>query len=148
MNITICGSIACFDEMITTKAKLEELGHKVDMPPSTVKNEQGEEIDVREYYKLRKAETDQQSEVWDIKKKAMLAHFHKVEWSDAILVLNLEKNGIPGYIGANTLLEMGLALHLNKKIFLYNPVPEQSPYLEEILGCKGITINHNFSQIT
>lgn len=148
MKITICGSIAFFDEMASTKKKLEELGHEVDLPPAIIKNDKGEEIDVKDYYTLRKQEKDPKSWLWDVKKEAMLTHFRKVEWSDAILVLNVEKNNIPGYIGANTLLEMGIALYLNKKIFLYNEAPQKLPYLEEILGCKGTEINGDLHKIT
>lgn len=148
MRITICGSIAFFDEMITVKKELEELGHSVDLPPARIKNDKGEEINVKDYYKLRKEETDPNSWLWNVKKEAMLMHFNKVEWSEAILVLNIQKNDIQGYIGANTLLEMGVALYLNKKIFLYNEAPKKLPYLEEILGCKGIEIHGDLHKIT
>ena len=76
----------------------------------------------------------------------MRKHFDKVAWSDAILVLNYDKNKIEGYVGANTLMEMGLALHLNKRIYLLNPMPEIS-YKEEILGMKPIIINGDLSKI-
>ena len=76
----------------------------------------------------------------------MKNHFDKIEWSEAILVTNYEKNNIKGYIGANTLLEMGLALHLRKKIFLLNPVPKIS-YKEEILGMKPILINNSLVKV-
>lgn len=61
----------------------------------------------------------------------MKAHFTKIEWSDAILVANYDKKGIAGYIGGNTLMEIGLALHLDKKIYLLNRIPDV-PYDEEI----------------
>jgi len=48
----------------------------------------------------------------------------KVRKNDAILVLNFEKNGQPNYIGGATFLEMFKAWELKKKIFLYNPLPE------------------------
>jgi hypothetical protein len=73
-------------------------------------------------------------------------HFDKVEWSDAILVLNYCKNGVDNYIGANTLLEMGLAFHLNKNIYLLNEIPELS-YKEEILGMFPIVINNDLAKI-
>ena len=117
MNITICGSIAFYDQMFDIKNKLERLDHQVKLPPSEIEDKDGNKISVQEYYSQRKTETDDQSWVWDKKSKAMRMHFQKVQWSDAILVLNYDKNDIPNYIGANTLLEMGLAFYLNKKIF-------------------------------
>lgn len=38
--------------------------------------------------------------------------------------------------------EMGLAFHLGKPIYLYNPIPEIS-YKEEILGMKPVVMNRS-----
>ena len=146
MKITICGSIAFYDEMIAIKKELEQLGHQVELPPFEVKDENGNMIPVKEYYSKRKNETDDTSWIWDRKEEAMKLHFQKVEWSDAVLILNFDKNNISNYIGANTLLEMGLAFHLNKKLFLLNNIPEVN-YKEEILGMKPIIINKDLTRI-
>ena len=50
-------------------------------------------------------------------------------------------------IGGNTFLEMGLAMHLKKKIYLLNSIPEIS-CKEEILGMKPVIINNNLSEIS
>ncbi len=146
MNITICGSIAFYDEMLDIKKNLENLGHKVKLPLSEVKDEKGNMIPVKEYYAKRKAEINDTSWIWDRKEEAMRLHFQKIEWSDAILILNHNKNNIPNYVGANTLLEMGLAFHLNKKLFLLNDIPEIS-YKEEILGMKPTVISQDLTKI-
>jgi hypothetical protein len=146
MKITICGSIAFYAEMQEMRQQLEFLGHEVKLPPVEVADEDGNMIPVGEYYIKRKAETNETGWIWDRKEEAMRLHFQKVEWCDTVLILNYEKNGIANYIGANTLLEMGLAFHLRKKIFLLNPIPEIS-YKEEILGMKPIIINGNLSKI-
>lgn len=139
MKITICGSIAFFEEMLKIKKELESLGHEVKLPPTEIKDQNNNLISVKEYYELRKTETDPKSWVWDRKEEAIRIHFNKVEWSDAILITNFEKNNIKGYVGANTFLEMGIAFHLNKKIFLLNQIPEQDSK-EEILGMKPIVL--------
>lgn len=139
MKVTICGSIAFYENMLDVKEKLEKLGHVVKLPPHEVKDENEKMIPVREYYSRRKAETDDTSWIWDRKEEAMILHFKKVEWCDAIIVLNYDKNGIKNYVGANTLIEMGIAQYLKKKIFLLNEVPEIN-YKEEILGMKPIVI--------
>lgn len=146
MKITICGSIAFYDEMLDIKGKLEQLGHQVKLPPFEIKDENGNMISVKEYYSRRKSETDDMSWIWDRKEEAMRLHFQKVEWSEAVLILNHDKNNIPNYIGANTLLEMGLAFHLNKKLFLLNDIPEMN-YKEEILGMKPLVINGDLTKI-
>lgn len=146
MNITICGSIAFYDEMLNIKKNLEELGHQVKLPLPEVKDENGNMITVKEYYAKRKAETDDRSWIWDKKEEVMRLHFQKIEWSDAVLILNHDKNNIPNYVGANTLLDMGLAFHLNKKLFLLNDIPEIS-YKEEILGMKPVVISQDLTKI-
>jgi len=146
MKITICGSIAFFTEMAEMTKKLEALGHQVKLPPFEIEDENGNMIPVMEYYEKRKAKTDDTSWIWDRKEEAMRLHFEKVEWSDAVLILNYEKNGIPNYVGANTLLEIGLAFHLRKKIFFLNDIPDIS-YKEEILGMKPIVINGDLTKL-
>jgi len=84
--------------------------------------------------------------VWQEKERAMRDHFDKVEWADAVLILNYSKRDIENYIGANTFLEMGLAFHLKKTIYLLNKVPEIS-YKEEILGMRPIVIDNDLTKI-
>jgi len=146
MKITICGSIAFQDEILSLKEKLEELGHEIKMWPSEVKDENGQLIPVQEYYKIRHVAKKEEKWVWDRKAEAILRHFDKIAWSDAILVANYNKNNIKGYIGGNTLMEMGLALFLKKKIYLLNETPELS-YKEEILGVKPIILNGDLNKI-
>jgi hypothetical protein len=140
MKITICGSIAFFDEMLDTKNKLEALGHEVKLPPSEIRDKNGLMIPVKEYYALRKAASADELWIWDRKAEAITNHFEKEEWADAILVTNYDKNDIPGYIGGNTLMEMGIAFFLKKPIYLLKAIPEIS-YKEEILGMKPTVIN-------
>lgn len=49
-----------------------------------------------------------------------------VEANDAILVMNLDKVDQKNYIGGSTFLEMFKAFDMGKKIFLYNPIPNNS----------------------
>ncbi|MAG12279.1 hypothetical protein CL630_00500 [bacterium] len=146
MKITICGSIAFFDEMLEIKKHLEELGHEVKLPPSEIAGEDGVAIPIKQYYKLRKAEKGDSGWIWDRKEEAMKRHFDKVVWSYAILVLNYTKNDIKNYVGANTFLEMGLAFHHKKKIYLLNEIPEIS-CKEEILDMKPVVINNDLTKI-
>ena len=147
MKITICGSIVFQDKILSVKEKLEKLEHEIKMWPSEIKDEKGQLISVQEYYKIRHVAKENEKWVWDRKAEAILRHFDKVAWSDAILVANYDKNNIKGYIGGNTLMEMGLALFLKKKIYLLNETPEL-PYKEEILGVKPIILNGNLNKIT
>ena len=147
MKITLCGSIAFQDEALSVKEKLEKLGHEVAIWSLKLKDGKGQLISAKDYYKIRRVANDDEKWVWDRKAEAVLEHFDKVAWSDAILVTNYDKNDVQGYIGGNTLMEMGLAFFLKKKIYLLNQVPELA-YKEEILGVKPIILNGDLSKIS
>lgn len=85
--------------------------------------------------------------IWDLKESAMLNHFKKIDWSDGILVLNIEKHGIKGYIGGNTLIEIGIAFYSGKKIFLLNPISSNLSYKQEIIGMKPTILDGDISKI-
>jgi hypothetical protein len=133
MKITICGSIAFYDQMLEVKRRLENSENEVKLPPNEVMDETGKMIPIAEFYNIRKEKTSDESWVWQRKREAINMHFEKITWCDAILVLNYDKNEVANYIGGNTLMEMAVAMYLNKPIYLWQPVPEMS-YREEILG--------------
>jgi len=147
MKITICGSIAFYNEMLDAKKWLEDSGHEVKLPPHEVKDENGNMIPVKEYYARRKAAGVDDAWIWERKSEAITWHFDKVKWADAILVTNYNKNGIAGYVGGNTLMEMGVAFFLKKPIYMLKAIPEIS-YKEEIVGMKPIVINDDLKIIS
>lgn len=65
---------------------------------------------------------------------------------DAVLTLNFEKNGKKNYIGGATFLEIYEAFMKNKKIYLYNDIPEGMLY-DEISGFSPIVINGDLSLV-
>jgi len=146
MKITLCGSIAFQDKILSIKEKLEKLGHEVKIWSSEIKDGNGRPISVQEYYKIRRVANNDEKWVWDRKAEAIHKHFEKIAWSDAILITNYDKNNVKGYIGGNTLMEMGLAFFLKKKIYLLNEIPELS-YKEEILGVKPIILKGDLTNI-
>lgn len=133
MIITICGSIAHLDRMIECQEKLTVRGYTVHIPSFVSHDQEGRPMDSKEFYRIRKSGNMELSWFEREKAQAMRQHFDFIAKSDAILVVNEEKNGVSGYIGGNTLMEMALAFYLKKKIYLLNPIPEIS-YKEEIIG--------------
>lgn len=69
---------------------------------------------------------------------------------NAVLVLNFDKvtdkKSEKNYIGGATFLEMYDAFRLNKKIYLYNDIPEGMLY-DEIQGFAPIVINGDLSKV-
>jgi len=144
MRITICSSAFFAKETYEIKQKLEEEGHDVSVYPQEIKIN-GKIIHITDYYKMRKYNlTD---DLLKIKTMLINKHIEKIRNSDAILVLNLDKDEKNGYIGGNTFLEMGIAYHLNKKIFLWKKPSESLPYYEEIIALNPLIINENIGEI-
>lgn len=146
MKLALCGSIAFYEKMKLVQKELQDLGHDVVVPPSAHQKANGEMVDQQEFYTTRHTAGANEAWVWDVKNRAMLGYFQKVAWSDAIVVLNYDKNNISGYVGANTLMEMGLALYLHKPIYLLKSVPQMS-YTEEILGMKPTVVSEDLTKI-
>lgn len=125
MKITICGSSKFRHEMVEYMEKLESLGHDVIVHEHYIKSVKGEMPELMERVQREHAtlKREQNYIKW---------YHNAIQGSDAILVLNFDKNGIKNYVGGNTLMEIGFAHVNDKKVFLLNPVPDQVSYADEI----------------
>jgi len=132
MKITICGSMSFAKEMLEVSRFLEDLGHKPVLPVDTIES-------VRDPYRRQNIDLL-------IAKDIIRDHLRKIRESDAILVLNYEKNGIPGYVGGSVLIEMGFAHYLKKQIYLLNPIPRMS-YSVEIKAMQPVVLNGDFKKL-
>lgn len=153
MKITICGSIAFYKEMEEAQVALETLGHEVVIPllADEVPPEMG---GGRKMYFGKYVEDNggidafpPEHPLWDMKRAAIVAHYHKIEWGDAILVLNPEKRGVAGYVGGNTLIEIGVAFYLKKPIYILNAISPDLSYKQEILGMKPTFLGGGYERI-
>ena len=122
-------------EMLEAQKQLEALAHEVLIP-----------IDTQDC--LAKPELQENLE-WCMSQDLDKDHFNKVANSDAVLILNYPKNNIVGYIGGSTLMELGLARHLDKKIFILHNLPseEEIRYALEIKAMRPIILNGDISKI-
>jgi hypothetical protein len=134
--ITICSSANFYEQAGKIKEQLEALGLTVIIPAMAEKMKENGDYDVS-HYKTWYADPG------DYHKKASLmhGHFDEVAKADAILVLNYEKNGKQNYIGANVLMEMALAFHMKKPIFILNEMPTDSAFEEELHGMMPIILH-------
>jgi len=140
--ITICASAAHFKKVVEIGKELKKLGYAVKVPLTASKMQRNNNYDVSFYKTWFKNEKD-------YKKKTHLLkdHFKKVLEADAVLVINLEKNGIEGYIGGNTLMEMALAFHFKKPIYVYNDISQNLSIKEEIYALQSKFINKDLKRI-
>jgi len=136
MKIGIIGSMQYVEKMLETRDELIDLGHDAfvtKLHEALVGKSDEEKEKIKIYQKNNK---DAIREFWNA-----------MQGADAVLVLNLDKNGIKNYIGGNTLMEIGFAHVLKQKIFLYNPIPDISYYKTEIEAVKPVIINGDLTKI-
>jgi hypothetical protein len=83
-----------------------------------------------------------------IKGNLIKRYYDKIAESDAILVVNQEKQSIKGYIGGNGFLEMGFAHVLGKPIYVLNPLPKELKiFHQELLAMRPIVINGDLGKV-
>lgn len=135
MKIFVICSKVFYHKIPPIKEQLEQAGHIVVLPNSydNPDAEQESKNLGEEEHAAFKARMFRLSE-------------EKSKQVDAVLTLNLEKNGIKNYIGGATFLEMYDAFKLGKKIFLYHDIPEGMLY-DEISGFSPIVIKEDLSLI-
>ena len=121
--------------MVDVQKKLEKLGHEVLMPNKT------EGVDYWAKDNKSRVEAKRKFRFIDL-------HIEKIKRSDAILVVNITKNDIVNYIGANTFLEMGFAYYWKKKIFILNPLPDQTYIIDELLTFEPIVLNGHLEDVS
>jgi len=143
MKIAICASLSFTDQVAKVAKELENLGFSVEIPISSKKILKGQ-VTLAEIDELKEQDTAFSEYV--IQNDSIRAYWEIIKGSDAILVLNLTKNGAKNYIGPNVFLEIGFAHVLGKPIFLYNDIPE-GQFRAEVLSMRPVVINKNLSKI-
>ena len=137
MKIGIISSMRFTEKMIEVRDELKRMGHDsfiTELHGPFVGKTDEEKDEIKE--EQRGGDVDTIREFWEL-----------MQGADAVLVLNLEKNGIKNYIGANTLMEIGFAHVLHQKVFFYNPIPDMKYCREELEAVNPIIINGDLSQI-
>ena len=126
VDVTICGSMAHQEKFAAVARTLEAAGLRVRVPAAE---------DNVDWSSLAK------EQVLAKKKDYMDRHFANIARSRAVLVCNYEKNNEPGYIGANTLMEMAVAYVSGVPIYLLEkPGSGVSTGAPEIAALGGIVL--------
>jgi len=125
MKITIIGNMSFLQKFEEAREFLQKQGHEVIVP---VKDPMPDPIPPL------------------VKRKAMEKFNDNLKKSDAILVMNYTKEDKENHIGANTLMEIGMAFILQKKIYVLNPSPEFCK--DELDAIEVQFLNGDLSKIT
>jgi hypothetical protein len=115
-KIVICASASFETETVDWKNKLEKNGFEVIKYPVKIKGDLNKGYE-KEFYE----------------------HYKAIARTDILLALNLDKKGVPGYIGSGVFAEMAFAIGLNKvldkkiEVCHLNKIPEEIlPYSDEL----------------
>lgn len=141
-TITICSSAHFYKDVIEIEKSLKKMGFRVKVPITIRKMKKSGDFRVETYKTWFK-----NKDHYYVKTKLMRGHNKKIVQSDAVLIVNHEKKGIKGYIGGNVLMEMALAFHFKKPIYILNSVAEDSPFQEEIFGMECVFLNGDLTKI-
>jgi predicted RNA-binding protein with PUA domain len=136
MKIVICASISAAKRVVAIAKDLEFNSHEVVIPLNIEKYADG----------TFELESPSESTQNKIEGDLIRGYYEEIKRSDAVLVVNEDKNGIKNYIGGNTFLEMGFAHVLDKEIYLLNEVPDV-PYQDEIIAMKPVVLNGKIENI-
>ncbi len=139
MRITVCGSVAHAKQLVELHRALERLGHEPVMHEEMFAIADGT---------AKELVADIAADHAAAKRKHDFIRwwYEAIKGSDAILVGNFAKNGVAGYVGGNTLMEIGFAHVLGKRVFLLNPVPAL-PYADEIKAMADVVLGGDLGRI-
>ena len=137
-SIFLCASMDFYQKLVAVEKQLIEKGFKVEIPVSAAEMKQRGDFTVTHF----KGKFSHEQ-----KREFIRTNFENIAVSDSILVINEQKNGIPGYIGTNVLMEIAIAFHFQKTIYLFNPIVDTVPYREELLAFGVRIINQDLSLV-
>lgn len=143
MKIAICGSVSFPEKIFEAQKDLLDRGHEAVIPYSL------ERYEIKGFDHAEGLKKDKEF-VRDVKPGLTMRHFNEIKNSDAILVVNVEKNGVPNYIGGATFAEMMIAFYFGKRIFLLNPIPdhEKMDFLRDEIECTNpVVLNGNLDMV-
>jgi hypothetical protein len=140
MTLVICASASTYPQVIAASYNIEKLGINILLPATAARMKENGG-------KNSEAGRDWLSVTAHEKASLIRGHFNEIEKSDAILVMNYEKHGKANYIGPNVLMEMSTAFYLHKPIYILNEQPENSPFIDEILGLEPIFLHGDVTKL-
>jgi diphthamide synthase subunit DPH2 len=141
-KIALCASISFYKHLNEIKHQLIKMGYQVISSPLAEKMEAEHNYNIQDHLKSFYGQNPNKRRGEVIKQL-----LHELTKVDQILVINLTKHGMAGYIGGNVLMEMGLAFHYNIPIFLLNPITDDAPFKVEIDAMQPTVINSDLTQL-
>lgn len=124
-------------EMIEAAEALRTNGYEVTVPHGAAEYASGE----------RAPETIHESTENKRNGDLIRAYYDEIKSADGVLLMNVPKNGVDGYIGGNTFLEFAFAHVLDKAVYLMYPFDVTSTYASEMAAMDATILDGNLSRI-
>jgi NTP pyrophosphatase (non-canonical NTP hydrolase) len=137
MKIVVGGSMTFAKEQLEAKGVLESMGYEV-----LVTDDIGNHVNNPSIKENFKEELE-----FCLRNDIVRSFFNKIRDTDAYLVVNKEKKGIRGYLGASVLMEMGLAYYLGKKVFLLEEIDVSQSYAMEVAIINPVVLGGDLSKV-
>jgi hypothetical protein len=138
MKIMLCASFQFAAEMLEVKEDLEGIGHDVVLMEDAYTYAKRPHLKQDKAFETRKTKDD----------NVLRSMFEMLAGCDGILVLNYTKKGIQGYIGASTLMEIGVAYYLKKQIYLMYPYQPDASFAVEMDCVEATVLNGNVRMLS
>ncbi len=135
-TVALSGSTAFAKRMQAIAQELEILNFAVLTP----------EFGASSAFKTAQDSGDRQALI-ELQHNLMEAHIKRIQQCDAQLIINDTKNGVLGYMGTNTFIELGIAWALRKPLYLLYVLPTDSPYYDEVYAVKPVVLNGNLKKL-
>jgi hypothetical protein len=141
-SIALCSSVSFYKQVAQAQDQLIELGF-VTVVPKLV-----DHMRAANNYEYAAHQEKFNSNDPEQKKNLILSHFQKISQADAVLIVNEEKHGVLGYIGANVLMELAIALYFSKKIFILNVISPKTHGYDEVMAAQPIFLRGDVTKIS
>lgn len=123
-HIVMCGSMSALEKMDLLAGQLRQEGFAVTTPVPDEAGLDWARLSTREAVAL--------------KKTYLSDYFDVIRRGDLVLIANFEKNGIAGYVGANTLMEAACGYALGKPVYFLHEIGDQPASLELAAISSGV----------
>lgn len=133
MKIFLICSKRFYRDLPPIREALERAGHAVTLPNSYDAPETEQTLRGTPAHAAWKAKMIRRSEA-------------VIRQTDAVLVVNGEKDGVKGYVGGATFLEIYDAFRLKKRIYFLNPLPD-GILKDELIGFSPVILNNDLTKI-
>lgn len=131
-KIFLAASMSFYPTLLQIESELKLRGFEVEIPISAKIMREKNDFEVSHF---KDSYSNEQKCVF------FRENLTNIEKSDVLLVVNEEKNSIPGYIGTSVIMEIGIAFYLRKQIYLWNELWDKAACKPEI-DAFGVQVIH------